>query len=103
MSAVKVAGPLQIETMPHMAWPRQECNWDRSGNSWRVYERIRNFLFVTGDPVPAGERGNITSVYDYHSVTLMNYVRQLNREHFAEDPVAYGGALNTEEKISMQK
>ena len=24
----------------------------------------------------------------------MNYVRQLNREHFAEDPIAYGGALN---------
>ena len=55
---------------------------------------IRNFLFVTGDPVPAGDRGNITSVYDYHSVTLMNYVRQMNREHFAEDPIAYGGALN---------
>ena len=44
--------------------------------------------------VPAGDRGNITSVYDYHSVTLMNYVRQMNREHFAEDPIAYGGALN---------
>ena len=55
---------------------------------------IRNFLIVTGDPVPSGDRGSITSVYDYHSVTLMNYVRQLNREHFAEDPIAYGGALN---------
>lgn len=55
---------------------------------------IRNFLFVTGDPVPSDSRNIITSVYDYHSVTLMNYVKQLNREHFSEDPIAYGGALN---------
>lgn len=55
---------------------------------------IRNFLVVTGDPVPSGERDIIKSVYDYNSVTLMNYMKQLNREHFAEDPIAYGGALN---------
>ena len=24
----------------------------------------------------------------------MNYIRQLNKEYFAEDPIAYGGALN---------
>ena len=28
----------------------------------------------------------------------MNYVRQLNREHFAEDPIAYGGSTELREK-----
>ena len=94
MSAVKVAGRLQIETMPHMACRDRNVIGIGAEILGAYMNGIRNFLFVTGDPVPAGERGNITSVYDYHSVTLMNYVRQLNREHFAEDPVAYGGALN---------
>ena len=52
---------------------------------------IRNFLLVTGDPVPSGERDVVTSVYDFHSVSLMKYLERMNREHFAQDPVAYGG------------
>ena len=94
MSAVKAAGSLQIETMPHMACRDRNVIGTGSEILGAYMNGIRNFLFVTGDPVPAGERGNITSVYDYHSVTLMNYVRRLNRELFSEDPVAYGGALN---------
>lgn len=94
MSAVKVSSRLQIDTMPHMACRDRNTIGIGSEILGAYMNGVRNFLFVTGDPVPAGERGSITSVYDYHSVTLMNYVRQLNREHFAEDPIAYGGALN---------
>ena len=94
MSAVKVSSRLQIETMPHMACRDRNTIGIGSEILGAYMNGVRNFLFVTGDPVPAGERGSITSVYDYHSVTLMNYVRQMNREYFAEDPIAYGGALN---------
>ena len=94
MSAVKVSSRLQIDTMPHMACRDRNTIGIGSEILGAYMNGVRNFLFVTGDPVPAGERGSITSVYDYHSVTLMNYVRQMNREHFAEDPIAYGGALN---------
>ena len=94
MSAVKVANQLQIETMPHIACRDRNAIGIGSEILGAYMNGIRNFLIVTGDPVPSGDRGSITSVYDYHSVTLMNYVRQLNREHFAEDPIAYGGALN---------
>ena len=94
MSAVKVSSRLQIDTMPHMACRDRNTIGIGSEILGAYMNGVRNFLFVTGDPVPAGERGSITSVYDYHSVTLMNYVRQMNREYFAEDPIAYGGALN---------
>ena len=94
LSAVKTAGQLQIDTMPHIACRDRNAIGIGSEILGAYMNGIRNFLFVTGDPVPSGDRGNITSVYDYHSVTLMNYVRQMNREYFAEDPVAYGGALN---------
>ena len=94
LSAVKTAGRLQIDTMPHIACRDRNAIGIGSEILGAYMNGIRNFLFVTGDPVPSGDRGNITSVYDYHSVTLMNYVRQMNREYFAEDPVAYGGALN---------
>ncbi len=94
MSAVKISNQLQIETMPHLACRDRNAIGIGSEILGAYMNGIRNFLFVTGDPVPSGERGSITSVYDYHSVTLMNYVCQMNREHFFDDPIAYGGALN---------
>ncbi|HJB45483.1 MAG TPA: bifunctional homocysteine S-methyltransferase/methylenetetrahydrofolate reductase [Candidatus Mediterraneibacter surreyensis] len=94
MSAVKAANQLQIETMPHIACRDRNAIGIGSEILGAYMNGIRNFLVVTGDPVPSGERGSVTSVYDYHSVTLMNYLRQLNREYFSDDPIAYGGALN---------
>ncbi len=94
LSAVKIGNQLQIETMPHIACRDRNVIGIGSEILGAYMNGIRNFLFVTGDPVPSDSRNIITSVYDYHSVTLMNYVKQLNREHFSEDPIAYGGALN---------
>lgn len=94
LSAVKIADRIQIDTMPHIACRDRNAIGIGSEILGAYMNGIRNFLFVTGDPVPSGDRGSITSVYDYHSVTLMNYVKQLNTEHFSDDPIAYGGALN---------
>ena len=94
LSAVKIADRIQIDTMPHIACRDRNAIGIGSELLGAYMNGIRNFLFVTGDPVPSGDRGSITSVYDYHSVTLMNYVKQLNMEYFSEDPIAYGGALN---------
>lgn len=94
LSAVKTANQLQIETMPHIACRDRNVIGIGSEILGAYMNGIRNFLFVTGDPVPSDDRSIITSVYDYNSITLMNYVKQLNREHFSEDPIAYGGALN---------
>lgn len=94
MSAIKIGNQVQIETMPHLACRDRNAIGTGAEILGAYMNGIRNFLVVTGDPVPSGERDIIKSVYDYNSVTLMNYMKQLNREHFAEDPIAYGGALN---------
>ena len=35
-----------------------------------------------------------TGVFDYNSIRLMNFVKEMNQEHFADEPLYYGGALN---------
>jgi homocysteine S-methyltransferase len=55
---------------------------------------IRNLLVVTGDPVPSEQRLSTTNVFDYNSIQLMQFIKQMNEEHFSEDPIQYGGALN---------
>ena len=94
MSAVKVANRLQIETMPHIACRDKNVIGMGAQLLGAYMNGIRNFLLVTGDPVPSGDRGMVKSVYDFHSITLMQYMARMNREHFAGDPAAYGGALN---------
>ena len=55
---------------------------------------IRNFLFITGDPVGRDSRDHVKSVFDFNSIKLMEYVKEMNEELFAENPVLYFGALN---------
>ena len=55
---------------------------------------IRNLLLITGDPVPAGDRSDVSGVFDFNSMKLMEYLRRLNLEYFPQDPIVYGGALN---------
>ena len=66
----------------------------RSGILGAYVNKIRNLLLVTGDPVPSVNRNVTTGVFDYHSIRLMNFVKEMNEEHFADDPIYYGGALN---------
>jgi homocysteine S-methyltransferase len=35
-----------------------------------------------------------TGVFDYNAIQLMDYVKEMNVEHFASEPICYGGALN---------
>ena len=44
--------------------------------------------------MPSEQRKATTSVFDYHSIRLMEFVKEMNQEHFIEDPIVYGGALN---------
>lgn len=94
MSAVKIANEIQIDTMPHISCRDKNVIGMGAAFLGAYMNGIRNFLIVTGDPVPSGDRDMITPVYDFTSVRLMNYIKQMNEEHFREDPIVYGGALN---------
>lgn len=94
MSGVNIQNRVEIPVMPHVSCRDKNVIAMGSAFMGAHMNGIRNMLAVTGDPVPAGDRNVVTSVYDFNSIRLMQYFRQLNMEHFADDPVIYGGALN---------
>ena len=94
ISSILINQQTDIPTMPHI------CCRDRNaiamgGAFFGAHMNgIRNMLIITGDPIPAGERGTTGNVFHFNSFQLMNYFKQLNIEYFADDPIIYGGALN---------
>lgn len=92
--ASKIHTMVDIPVMPHIA-----CR-DRNRISMHAtilgahINGIKNFLIVTGDPVPSGERDTTKGVFDFNSIRFMEYVKEINHELLHQDPIAYGGALN---------
>ncbi len=92
--ASKIRQQVGIDVMPHIA-----C---RDRNRISMYSTIlgahingiRNCLVVTGDPVPTSIKDITTAVFDFNSISFMNYLKSINEETFSQDPICYGGALN---------
>ena len=94
LMAAKIKQELGVDVMPHICCRDKNMIAMRSMLLGAHIHNIRNLLLVTGDPIPADCRKTTTSVFDYNSIRLMQYVRELNTEHFEADPFIYGGALN---------
>lgn len=94
LMSIKIAEETGLNVMPHI------CCRDRNMISMRsvllgaYIHGLRNLLIVTGDPVPGENRTKTTGVFDYNSHQLMDFVKEMNVEHFAAEPYYYGGALN---------
>lgn len=94
LTAVKVKNITGMPVMPHLCCRDRNMISMRSTLLGAYANDIRNVLLVTGDPVPGEIRSNVTAVFDYNSMKLMSFVQEMNREHFAEEPLCYGGAVN---------
>lgn len=94
LMSVKLANEVDIAVMPHVCCRDKNMIAMRSQLLGGYINGIRNLLLVTGDPVPSVSRNNISSVFDYNSIRLMEFVKEMNEEHFAKEPFYYGGALN---------
>lgn len=94
LMSIKLMRECGISVMPHVCCRDKNMIAMRSGLLGAYANGIRNILIVTGDPIPSESRQSTTGVFDYNSVQLMNYVKEMNREHFTEEPIYYGGALN---------
>ncbi len=77
--------------MPHIACRDKNAIALRAGILGGYMNHIRNLLIVTGDPIQGHD---VKSVFDFNSIKLMEFLKQMNLEHFAEEPIYYGGALN---------
>jgi len=94
LMSTKIMNQYQIPVMPHVCCRDKNMIAMRSTLLGAYLNGIRNMLLVTGDPVPSEQRLSTTNVFDYNSIRLMNFVKQMNEEHFIENPIHYGGALN---------
>lgn len=92
--AAKVQNEIGIPVMPHICCRDKNVLALRSAILGDYMSGIRQFLFITGDPVAREFKGKISSVFDFNSIKLMNYVKEMNADVFAEEPVCYSGALN---------
>ena len=94
LMAAKVYRETGIEVMPHV------CCRDKNAFAMRAMfmgakiNDIKNFLIITGDPVPASARNLVKSVFNFSSVGLMKIAQEMNKEVFNENPLNYGGAMN---------
>ena len=94
LMAVYMKQQADVSVMPHIACRDRNLIGLRSELIGAYINGIRDFLIITGDPVSRDDRGAITGVFDVNSIRLMEYVKNMNREVFSDDPVYYGGALN---------
>ena len=94
LMSLKLAKEVGVPVMPHLCCRDRNMISMRSTILGAYINDIRNLLIVTGDPVPSVSRGSTTSVFDYNSIQLMNFVKEMNQEHFGKEPIYYGGALN---------
>ncbi len=94
LTAEKVFKETGICVMPHLCCRDKNAIAMRSQLLGAHINGIRNFLVITGDPVPSMMRQTVKSVFNFDSVGLMNIIRDMNEEQFAHSPVCYGGAIN---------
>ena len=94
LMSIKVANEVHLPVMPHVCCRDKNMIAMRSSLLGAYIHNIRNLLIVTGDPVPSVSRVNTSSVFDYNSFQLMDFVQEMNQEHFSNDPIVFGGALN---------
>lgn len=94
LMATKIKITTGMDVMPHLACRDKNRIAVRSGLLGSYASGIRNYLFVTGDPVAREDREFTKSVFDFNSIRLMKFAQSMNQEVFKEDPIFYGGALN---------
>jgi homocysteine S-methyltransferase len=94
LMGIKIAEETGLRVMPHICCRDRNMISMRSTLLGAYIHGIRNLLLVTGDPVPGESRVSTTGVFDHNSIQLMEYVKEMNVEHFAKEPFYFGGALN---------
>lgn len=94
LMSVKIMNVTGMPVMPHVCCRDKNMISMRSSLLGAYANDIRNLLIVTGDPVPDGSRLKTTGVFDYNSIRLMEYVKEMNEEHFFDEPFVFGGAFD---------
>lgn len=94
LMSIKVARETGVNVMPHICCRDKNAIAISSLLFGAYINNIRNFLVITGDPVPSAARDDVKGVFNFDSVRLMDYMKEMNGENFINDKLCYGGAIN---------
>lgn len=92
--SAKIRREVGIEVLPHITCRDRNHIAIKAALIGASIEGICNILAVTGDPVPATQRGEQKGVFSFNSFNLISFVNSLNAEIFKNSPFFIGGALN---------
>ncbi len=94
IAAARINREVGIRVMPHLCCRDRNLIALKSDILGGYSEGIRDFLFVTGDPIPLEEKDVVKKVFNCNSTTLMSLADQFNKNIFSSDPVKIAGAFN---------
>lgn len=94
LMSIKAARETGVNVMPHICCRDKNTIAISSLLLGAYINDVRNFLVITGDPVPSSARDNVKGVFNLDSVRLMEYIKEMNRDNFSSDRLHYGGAIN---------
>lgn len=92
--AMKIQNETGVPVMPHICCRDKNRIAMRSQMIGAHINDIRNLLIITGDPIDRGDEDSVKMVFNFNSIRLMEYVKDMNVELFENEPFVYGGALN---------
>jgi homocysteine S-methyltransferase len=93
LMACKIRRELSMDAMPHMTCRDRNLNATQALLLGLCAEGINKVLVVTGDPIPAANRDEVKSVYNFNSRKLIKYVDGLNQT-VLPNPFRIFAALN---------
>ena len=94
LMSIKVSRETGMNVMPHICCRDKNTIAISSLILGAYINDIRNFLVITGDPVPGSVRDSVKGVFNFDSVRLMEYMKEMNDVTFTDDKICYGGAIN---------
>ncbi len=93
LMACKIRRELGMDAMPHMTCRDRNLNATQALLLGLCAEGVNKVLVVTGDPIPAANRDEVKSVYNFNSRKLIKYVDGLNQT-VLPNPFRIFAALN---------
>ena len=92
MLSARLRRELGIDTIAHMTCRDRNVNATKALLLGLAIEEILNVLIVTGDPIPSVQAGDVKAVFNFNSVSLMRFVRELGDD--VGVPLTVSAALN---------
>lgn len=105
LMAAKIKAKTDLRVMPHICCRDKNAIAIRAQILGAHMSDIRDFLVITGDPIPTMARESVKSVFNFDAVGLMKIIDQVNQTEFEHasnlQRLCYGGAIN-QNKLNLE-